>query len=177
MKLAEKFKLPHISFVDTMGAHPGVGAEERGQPRAIADNLKEMFGIRTPLIVMVIGEGGSGGALALAVGDAVFMMENAVYSVITPEGCAAILWKSREKAPEAAESLRLTAADCLKLGVIDMMVAEPHGAAHRDPEGSAGKIKEIILGEIERLQSVPDGLLVKRRREKYFEMGVFDEGG
>lgn len=176
MKLAEKFGLPILSLVDTQGAHPGIEAEERGQPRAIADNLKEVFGIATPIIVVVIGEGGSGGALAIAVGDAILMMEHAIYSVITPEGCAAILWKTREKAPEAASALRLTSGDCLKLGVIDSIIEERHGAAHRDLEGNAASIRDAVLAELEKLgKLLPDGLL-KLREEKFYSMGKFEEG-
>jgi acetyl-CoA carboxylase carboxyl transferase subunit alpha len=173
MGIADKFKLPILSVIDTPGAHPGVGAEERGQPQAIAENLKAVFGLKTPIVVVIIGEGGSGGALALAIGDRVLMMEHAIYTVISPEGCAAILWKSKEKAPEAASSLRLTAADCLELGVIDEIVEEVHGASHRDPEGNAARLKDAVLREIENLEAVSvDGLLANRER-KYLSMGKF----
>lgn len=175
VKLAEKFGMPVISFVDTQGAYPGVDAEERGQPRAIADNLKEFFGVGTPIIIVIIGEGGSGGALAIAVGDSILMMEHAIYSVISPEGCAAILWKSREKAPEAAGSLKLTAGDCLEFGVIDKIIAESHGAAHRDPEGNAARIKEAILVELDRFRETSVDDLLKRREEKFYSMGEFEE--
>lgn len=175
MKLAEKFNMPVVSFVDTPGAYPGVGAEERGQPRAIALNLKEAFGLRTPIVVVIIGEGGSGGALALAIGDRILMMEHAIYSVISPEGCAAILWKSKEKAPEAAASMRLTAADCLELGVIDAVIEELHGASHRDPKGNAMQLREIITSEIEALSNLSMDVLMKRRENKFYSMGMLEE--
>jgi len=175
MKVAEKFKLPILSFIDTPGAYPGVGAEERGQPQAIAENLKEVFELKTPIVVVVVGEGGSGGALALAIGDRVFMMEHAIYSVISPEGCAAILWKSKEKAPEAASSLKLTASDCYELGVIDDVIEEISGASHRDPEGNAERIKELVLNSLESLQRIPIDRLLERREQKYFSMGFFEQ--
>ncbi len=173
MKLAEKFSMPIISFVDTPGAYPGIGAEERGQPLAIAENLKSFFELRTPIIVFIIGEGGSGGALALAIGDRVFMMEHAVYSVISPEGCAAILWKSKEKAPQAAESLKLTARDCLSLGVIDGIIEELSGAAHRNPRGNAERLKQIIVEEGEALSRLDVDELLAKREKKYIEMGIY----
>jgi len=173
MKMAEKFSMTIVSFVDTPGAYPGIGAEERGQPRAIAENLKAFFEIKTPIVVFIIGEGGSGGALALAVGDRVYMMEHAIYSVISPEGCAAILWKSKEKAPQAAESLKLTASDCLKLGVVDGIIEEVSGAAHRNPEGNAERIKSIILEEEEKLRKFSPDELLAMREKKYAGMGVF----
>jgi acetyl-CoA carboxylase carboxyl transferase subunit alpha len=175
MKLAEKFKLPIVSFIDTPGAYPGVGAEERGQPRAIALNIREAFGLRTPIVVVIIGEGGSGGALALAVGDRILMMEHAIYSVISPEGCAAILWKSREKAPEAAASMRLTAADCLELGVVDTVIEELHGASHRDHRGNALQLREILVSEIGALGRLSIDVLMKRRENKFYSMGIIEE--
>jgi acetyl-CoA carboxylase carboxyl transferase subunit alpha len=175
MKTAGKFGIPVLSIVDTPGAYPGVEAEERGQPRAIADNLQQVFDIDTPIVVVIIGEGGSGGALALAVGDTVMMLEHSIYSVISPEGCAAILWSSREKAPDAAEALRLTATDCLRLGVIDRIIEESRGASHRDPEGTALRVREEVLSELERLEGFDQGRLLERRREKFSEMGAFDE--
>jgi acetyl-CoA carboxylase carboxyl transferase subunit alpha len=175
MKTAEKFGMPILSIVDTPGAYPGVEAEERGQPRAIADNLQQAFDIETPIVVVIIGEGGSGGALALAVGDSVLMLEHSIYSVISPEGCAAILWKSREKAPDAAEALRLTAADCLRLKVIDRIVEESHGAAHRDPEGTARRIRDEVLSELERIAAVGADNLLERRRERFSRMGTVEE--
>lgn len=175
MRMAEKFGMPILSIIDTPGAYPGIEAEERGQPRAIAENLKEIFGIRTPVVVTIIGEGGSGGALALAVGDAILMLEHAVYSVISPEGCAAILWKSKEKAPDAASSLKLTSFDCLSYGVIDRIIDEVHGAAHRDPDGNAAAIREAVLAEIERLSAIPIDELLRMREEKYYSIGEFEE--
>jgi len=175
MKTAEKFGMPILSIVDTPGAYPGVEAEERGQPRAIADNLQQMFDLDTPIVVVIIGEGGSGGALALAVGDSVLMLEHSIYSVISPEGCAAILWKSREKAPDAAEALRLTAGDCLNLKVIDRIIEESKGAAHRDPEGTAGRIQREVLAELEMIEGIQADMLLERRRQKFSEMGVFEE--
>jgi len=175
MKMAEKFGMPILSIVDTPGAYPGVEAEERGQPRAIADNLQQMFDINTPVIVVIIGEGGSGGALALAIGDSVLMLEHSIYSVISPEGCAAILWKSREKAPDAAEALRLTSRDCLKLKVIDRIIDESRGAAHRDPEGTAVRVRDEVLVELEKIEGIQADLLLERRRQKFSEMGVFEE--
>jgi acetyl-CoA carboxylase carboxyl transferase subunit alpha len=175
MKTAEKFGMPVLSIVDTPGAYPGVDAEERGQPRAIADNLQQVFDIDTPIVVVIIGEGGSGGALALAVGDSILMLEHSIYSVISPEGCAAILWKSRDKAPDAAEALKLTAEDCLRLKVIDRIIEESRGAAHRDPEGTARRIQEEVLAEFDRIEAVQADLLLERRRQKFSEMGAFEE--
>lgn len=174
MRMAEKFALPVVSLIDTPGAYPGVGAEERGQPRAIACNLKEIFKLRTPIVVVIIGEGGSGGALALAVGDRILMMEHAVYSVISPEGCAAILWKSREKAPDAAASMRLTAADCLDLGVIDAVIEERHGAAHRDPAENAARLRDILVDELAAFDTVSIELLMKQRENKFYSMGIIE---
>ncbi len=174
MKTAEKFGMPIFSIVDTPGAYPGVEAEERGQPRAIADNLQQVFDIDTPIVVVIIGEGGSGGALAFAVGDSVLMLEHSIYSVISPEGCAAILWKSREKAPDAAEALRLTAGDCLKLNVIDRIIGESKGAAHRDPEGTAERLRDELLAELEKIESIQTDLLLEHRRRKFSEMGAFE---
>ena len=175
MKTAEKFGLPVLSLVDTPGAHPGVGAEERGQPQAIAENLKELFLVRTPVVVVVIGEGGSGGALALAIGDRVLMMEHSVYSVISPEGCAAILWKSRERAPDAAQSLRLTARDCFELGVVDRIIDEINGASHRAPDRNAENLKRIVVDEIDSLGQLSIEEVLDERRRKYYSMGVFEE--
>ncbi len=177
-RLAEKFGLPLLSIIDTPGAHPGVGAEERGQPQAIAENLKEFFALRTPVVVVIIGEGGSGGALALAIGDRIIMMEHAIYSVISPEGCAAILWKSKEKAPEAAGALKLTARDCYDLGVIDYVLDEISGAAHRNPRANAARIREAVLHEFDVLEQVELEELLKRREEKFFSMGMIlgDDG-
>src|SRR5207247_3968692 len=141
MQLAERFRVPIVTLVDTPGAYPGLGAEERGQAEAIAVNLREMARLEVPAVAVVIGEGGSGGALAIAVADRVLMFENAIYSVISPEGCASILWRDGKKAPQAAEALRLTAPDLEKLGVIDGILPEPVGGAHRDPEAAAATLK------------------------------------
>lgn len=173
MKMAEKFSLPILSFVDTPGAYPGVGAEERGQPVAIASNLKEVFKIKTPIVVVIIGEGGSGGALALGIGDRVIMMKHSIYSVISPEGCAAILWKDKAKAPDAASSLRLTSDDCLEFNVVDLVIDEIHGAAHRDPEGNSLKLAECIEDQLESLSSISIDLLLERRMKKFASIGKF----
>jgi len=175
MRLGAKFGLPVVSFVDTPGAYPGIEAEERGQAEAIARNLYEMARLPTPIVVVIIGEGGSGGALGIGVGDRVLMLENAWYSVIAPESCSSILWRSHEKKEEAAEALKLTAQDLLKLGVIDRIVPEPLGGAHRDPDGAARVLKEILVEELDRLEKVPIEELVRRRREKFYRMGVWKE--
>ena len=171
MELANKFNIPIITFIDTPGAYPGIGAEERGQANSIAYNLREMMLLRVPIIVVVIGEGGSGGALGIGVGDRVYVMENAYYSVISPEGCAAILWKDRLKAPEAAEVLKLTAKDLLGLGLIDEEIPEPLGGAHRDPEKAAQNIKKVIKKALKELKSIPEEELLKLRYEKFRKMG------
>lgn len=173
MKLAEKFAHPIISFIDTPGAYPGVGAEERGQAHAIAYNLREMIALGVPIIIVVIGEGGSGGALGIGVGDRVLVLENAYYSVISPEGCAAILWKDRARAPEAANALRLTAKDLLELGVIDEVVPEPLGGAHHDVEKTAAHLKEAILKHLKTLQKSSKERLLQERYEKFRKMGLF----
>ncbi len=175
MKIAEKFKLPIISFVDTPGAYPGIGAEERGQAEAIAYNLAEMIDLKVPVIVIVIGEGGSGGALGIGIGDKVLVLENAYYSVISPEGCAAILWKDRAKAPEAAEVLKLTAADLLGLGVIDEIIKEPLGGAHRGALETAKNVKEAIQKNLKELGQLSEEELLKTRYKKFRKMGVFEE--
>jgi acetyl-CoA carboxylase carboxyl transferase subunit alpha len=174
---ADRFRLPILTFVDTPGAYPGVGAEERGQSEAIARNLREMARLRVPIVSLVIGEGGSGGALALAVADRVYMLENAIYSVISPEGCAGILWKDKAKAPLAAEVLRLTAQDVLELGVIDGLVEEPLGGAHRDPAATAQSVRQVVNGALTALEQVPEGDLLTNRLEKYLAMGVFEDTG
>ena len=175
MKLAEKFKVPIVVFVDTPGAYPGVGAEERGQAYTIAYNIREMARVRVPILVFVIGEGGSGGALGIGVGDRVLVLENAYYSVISPEGCAAILWKDRTKAPEAAAALKLTAKDLLEMKLIDETVKEPLGGAHRNPEETAASIKDAIKKYWNQLQDVDGDLLVERRYEKFRGMGVVED--
>ncbi|OQX79963.1 MAG: acetyl-CoA carboxylase carboxyl transferase subunit alpha, partial [Candidatus Omnitrophica bacterium 4484_70.1] len=154
MKLAEKFSLPIISFVDTPGAYPGVGAEERGQALAIAENIQMMFEIKVPIIVVVIGEGGSGGALGIGVGDRILIMQYAYYSVISPEGCAAILWKDSKMAPRAAENLKLTADELLNLKIVDEIIPEPEGGAHRNYEKSARNVKKAILKNLEQVSSL-----------------------
>ncbi|MCX5801078.1 MAG: acetyl-CoA carboxylase carboxyltransferase subunit alpha [Candidatus Eisenbacteria bacterium] len=175
MTMAGKFRCPILSLIDTPGAFPGVGAEERGQSEAIARNLREMALIPVPIVVAVIGEGGSGGALAMAVGDTVLMMENAIYSVISPEGCAAILWSDRAKAPQAAEALRLTATDLFEMSVVDELVPEPLGGAHRDAEKSAAALKEAVLRWLDDLSKLSVDELLTRRASKYRSMGVFEK--
>jgi len=174
LKLAEKFNLPVLIFIDTPGAYPGIGAEERGQAQAIALNLREMISIRTPIIIYVIGEGGSGGALGIGVGDRICVLENAYYSVISPEGCAAILWKNSVKAPEAAEVLKLTAKDLLTLGIIDEIIKEPLGGAHRDPEQTAQNIKESIFRNLNELSKLSKDELISKRYDKFRRIGVVD---
>ncbi|MFH1665595.1 MAG: acetyl-CoA carboxylase carboxyltransferase subunit alpha [Candidatus Omnitrophota bacterium] len=175
MKLAEKFGIPVVSFIDTPGAYPGVDAEERGQAEAIAYNLREMAGLKVPIVVIVIGEGGSGGALGIGVGDRIYVMENAYYSVISPEGCAAILWRERSKSCLAAECLKLTAKELMALGIIDGIVPEPLGGAHRGPEQAAAAIKKVIMENIEELSRLSADELVEQRYTKYRNMGVYKE--
>ena len=176
MKLAEKFKVPVICFIDTPGAYPGIGAEERGQAGAIAYNLKEMSALEVPIIIIVIGEGGSGGALGIGVGDIICVLENSYYSVISPEGCAAILWKDRKKAPLASEVLKLTADDLYELGIIDDIIKEPLGGAHRGPEATANNIKRKIIKYLGELEGIPKKELLETRYEKFRKMGIFEEG-
>jgi acetyl-CoA carboxylase carboxyl transferase subunit alpha len=175
MQMAEKFRLPIFSFVDTQGAYPGVGAEERGQAEAIAVNLREMAGLQTPIIVTVLGEGGSGGALALGVGDRVLMLEHSVYSVISPEGCAAILWKNSAAAPEAAAAMKITAADLKRLGVIDDIVPEPAGGAHADPNRAAELLAPYLDRALKDLQKIKPSLLPEERYKKFRKMGYFEK--
>ncbi len=175
MKLAERFSLPIISFIDTRGAYPGIGAEERGQALAIAENIRDMFNLRTPIVIIVIGEGGSGGALGIGVGDKILIMEYAYYSVISPEGCAAILWRDSKMAPQAAEALKLTSEELLSLGVVDEIVPEPEGGAHRDYEKAASNVKEALLKSLEELIDIPSDELLLRRYEKFRKIGVFKE--
>ena len=174
MQLAEKFNLPIIVFIDTPGAYPGIDAEERGQAQAIALNLREMAHIAVPIVATVIGEGGSGGALGIGVADRVCVMENAYYSVISPEGCAAILWKSGAKAPEAAEVLKLTAQDLMKMGIIDEIISEPLGGAHRDPAKAAETLKEVITRHLKELQGLDKQRLLQMRYQKYRAMGKME---
>ena len=176
MKLAEKFKLPLLCFVDTQGAYPGVGAEERGQAEAIAVNLREMAALQVPVIIAVIGEGGSGGALALGVGDRVLMFEHAVYSVISPEGCAAILWKSAAAAPEAASAMKITAQDLKRFGIIDEIVPEPPGGAHSDPTRAAEILGTSLEKALKEMQKVKPSLLPEERYKKFRKMGVIEKG-
>ncbi len=175
MKLAEKFNLPIVIFVDTPGAYPGIGAEERGQAQAIAVNLKEMIDIKVPIIVVVIGEGGSGGALGVGVGDRVCLMENAYYSVISPEGCASILWRDSTRAPDAAEALKLTARDLLELGIIDEIVQEPLGGAHKDTQKAASFLKDMIVKNLEQVIDIPKDELLKLRYKKFRKMGTVED--
>ena len=175
MQLAGKFGKPIITFIDTPGAYPGLGAEERGQAEAIARNLREMAGLPTPVICVVTGEGGSGGALAIGVGNRVLMLEYAIYSVISPEGCAAILWGDAAKAPEAAELMRVTAPDLLKLGVIDAIVPEPIGGAHRNWEATAASLRAALRDQLWQLKSKSEAELIEERHEKFRRIGVFEE--
>lgn len=175
MKLAAKYRRPVISLVDTPGAYPGIGAEERGQAEAIARNLLEMSRLPVPIIVVIIGEGASGGALGIGVGDRVLMQENTWYSVISPEGCAAILYRDASKAPLAAEAMKVTAQDLLKLGVIDRIIPEPVGGAHHNPQEAAALVKQAILEELAPLEQLPPETLVRQRIEKFARMGAWQE--
>ena len=175
MKLANKFNRPIITFVDTPGAYPGLQAEERGQAEAIARNIMEMTFFTVPVIVVITGEGGSGGAVALAVGDVVLMLENSIYSVISPEGCASILWKDAGRAEDAAKALKLTSKDLLRLGVIDEIVSEPLGGAHRNFEATAHNVGEAIARHLAALKMIPPQELYQQRQAKYRRMGVYTE--
>jgi acetyl-CoA carboxylase carboxyl transferase subunit alpha len=175
MQMAERFKLPVLTFIDTPGAYPGVGAEERGQSEAIARNLFAMSTLRTPLVCTVIGEGGSGGALAIGVGDRVLMLEYSTYSVISPEGCASILWKSAEKASEAAEALGITAQTLLKLELIDGIVSEPLGGAHRDTDALAEDLKAALVRHLGELDHLPVEELLEQRHAKLMRFGVYKD--
>jgi acetyl-CoA carboxylase carboxyl transferase subunit alpha len=176
MRMAEKFELPVVSIIDTPGAYPGIGAEERNIAEAIASNLREMMLLRTPVVAVVIGEGGSGGALGIGVADRVMIMENAYYSVISPEGCAAILWKDRNHAQEAAEAMKLDAENLKRLEIVDEIVAEPKNGAHSDPGAAADFLKAAIVRNIKELLRVPIDELLARRYEKFRRMGKFDQG-
>jgi acetyl-CoA carboxylase carboxyl transferase subunit alpha len=171
MKMAERFNLPIITFIDTPGAYPGVGAEERGQSEAIAMNLKVMAELTVPIICTVIGEGGSGGALAIGVGDRVNMLQYSTYSVISPEGCASILWKSAEKAPIAAEAMGVTAPQIKELGLINTIIEEPLGAAHRDHAGMAANLKAVLKQQLAQLQTLPNETLMEERYERLMSFG------
>lgn len=175
MRMAEKFHLPVVTLIDTPGAYPGVGAEERHIAEAIAVNLREMMVLRTPIVSVVIGEGGSGGALGIGVSDRVLMLENAYYSVISPEGCAAILWKHRKHAPEAAEALKLNARELMELGVIDGVISEPIGGAHHDHSAAANFLKDAIVGALQELAKLPTDKLLDQRYDKFRRMGVIAE--
>src|SRR5437899_10246294 len=173
MQLAEKFDLPVVSFVDTPGAYPGVGAEERHIAEAIAVNLREMMVLRTPLVAVILGEGGSGGALGIGVCDRVLILENAYYSVISPEGCAAILWKDRANAAQAAAALKLTAKDLLELGIVDEVIPEPLGGAQKDYDAAAAALKKDLLKHLDKLMDQKLGELLEARYKKYRNIGVF----
>jgi len=175
MQLAEKFGKPVVAFIDTPGAYPGIGAEERGQAEAIARNLREMAALETPIVAVVTGEGGSGGALAIGMGNRVLMLEYAIYSVISPEGCAAILWGDATKAPEAAESMKITAPDLLRLGVIDAIVPEPLGGAHRDWDAAAGFLRAALRDHLGDLAAKSREALVAERYEKFRRIGAYEE--
>jgi len=175
MHLAERFELPVFTFIDTPGAYPGIDAEERGQSEAIGRNLFEMARLRTPIIVTVIGEGGSGGALAIAVGDLILMLQYATYSVISPEGCASILWRSAEMAPDAAEALGITASRLKALGLIDKIVAEPLGGAHRDPQATAQSLRKALAEALKQLREKKPKELVEERLERLMGYGKFKE--
>ena len=172
MRLAERFNKPVITFIDTPGAYPGLGAEERGQSEAIARNLMVMASLKVPIVSVVIGEGGSGGALAIGVADRLLMLQYAVYSVISPEGCAAILWNDPKKTPDAAEALKMTAEDLLRLGVIDEILPEPPGGAHRDPTAMCNAVKKAVEPHLSALLELPLDELLRRRHTKYRRMGV-----
>ena len=175
MQLAAKFKIPIVCLIDTPGAYPGIGAEERGQAYAIAVNLREMSQLPVPIVCIVIGEGGSGGALGLGIGDYVGVLQFAYYSVISPEGCAGIMWKSVEFASKAAHALKFTARDLLKFGVVDEVIPEPLGAAHRDHRAMASTLKATILRNLKSLETIPTDVLLERRYQKFRNMGEFEE--
>ncbi|GAB2505384.1 acetyl-CoA carboxylase carboxyltransferase subunit alpha [Pseudoxanthomonas sangjuensis] len=174
MKMAERFKLPLLTFIDTPGAYPGIGAEERGQSEAIARNLLEMAELKIPVVCTVIGEGGSGGALAIGVGDRTIMLEYSTYSVISPEGCASILWKDAGKAKDAAEQLGLTAPRLKELNLVDKVVREPIGGAHRNPRQMATRLKAVLLNELDALERIPVGELLERRYQRLRGYGAYE---
>ncbi|MBF0330923.1 MAG: acetyl-CoA carboxylase carboxyltransferase subunit alpha [Candidatus Omnitrophica bacterium] len=177
MRIAERFGIPVLVFIDTPGAFPGIGAEERGQAQAIAENLRDMMQIKTPIIATVIGEGGSGGALGVGVADHVIILQNAYYSVISPEGCASILWRSATKASEAAEALKLTGEHLIKFGIVEEIIPEPLGGAHYDPTQVADTLKAAILKQIKRLKALNDDDLLEARYGKFRKVGQFIEAG
>ena len=176
MRLAEKYGLPIIALIDTPGAYPGVGAEERGQAQAIASNLMDMAGIRTPIIAIVIGEGGSGGAIGIGVANRVYILQNAYYSVISPEGCASILWRNSIRAPDAANALKLTGEHLKRFGIVDEIIPEPEGGAHRDSDAMARQVKRYILSALEELSALSPEQLLEERYAKFRRMGEFEEG-
>jgi acetyl-CoA carboxylase carboxyl transferase subunit alpha len=176
MRMAEKFRLPILTFIDTPGAYPGIGAEERGQSEAIARNLFEMARLKTPIICTVIGEGGSGGALAIGIGDSVLMLQHSTYSVISPEGCASILWKSAEKAADAAEAMGITSGRLKELELIEQVIEEPLGGAHRDVDETARRIKRVLLSELKRLYRLDPESLIARRYDRLMGYGKYREG-
>jgi len=176
MQLAERFGLPLITFIDTPGAYPGVGAEERGQSEAIARNLQVMAALRVPVVCTVIGEGGSGGALAIGVGDRLFMLDYSTYSVISPEGCASILWKSSERAEEAAEAMGITAPRLQELGLVDQVLTEPLGGAHRDPDSMAGAVGVALEQALDELSAMPIDALIDSRYQRLMALGTFKDG-
>jgi acetyl-CoA carboxylase carboxyl transferase subunit alpha len=175
MKLAAKFGAPVITLIDTPGAYPGLGAEERGQSEALARNILEMAALPTPAVAVVIGEGGSGGALALGVADRVLMLENSVYSVISPEGCAAILWKDASQRERAADALKITAQDLLRLKLIDEIIPEPVGGAHMDPDTTGESLRDALIRHVTELKKIRPEKLVRRRADKYAAMGAYTE--
>ena len=175
MEMAERFRLPVVTFIDTPGAYPGIDAEERGQSEAIARNLLVMSGLRTPIVVAVIGEGGSGGALAIGVGDRILMMQYATYAVISPEGCASILWKSAERASDAAEAMGITSTSLLKLGLVNAVIEEPLGGAHRNPELAAARLKSALLTALEEPSLLRPDELVSRRRARFAAIGEYTD--
>jgi acetyl-CoA carboxylase carboxyl transferase subunit alpha len=175
MEMAAKFGRAIVILIDTPGAYPGIGAEERGQAESIARNLREMTNLEVPIVIVIIGEGASGGALGIGLGDRVYMMENSWYSVISPEGCAAILWRDAAKAPEAAEALKLTAEDVRKLDLIDGIIPEPKGGAHTDPESTAASLKDWIVKALDELGRLSSDDLIRQRIGKYRRMGVYKE--
>jgi acetyl-CoA carboxylase carboxyl transferase subunit alpha len=175
MKLAAKFSAPVVTLIDTPGAYPGLGAEERGQSEALARNILEMAALPTPVVAVVIGEGGSGGALALGVADRILMFENSVYSVISPEGCAAILWKDASQRERAADALKLTAQDLLRFKLVDEIITEPMGGAHLDPDATGEALREALIRHVNELRKIRPEKLVRRRAEKYAAMGAYTE--
>ncbi len=175
MRMAEKFSMPVVTFIDTPGAYPGVGAEERGQSEAIAQSLYLMAGLKTPIISVVIGEGGSGGALAIGVGDKLLMLQYSIYSVISPEGCASILWKSADKAEDAAEAMRITATHLNNFGLVDEVLAEPLGGAHRNPKGMAEVIRNALLNSLDELTQLSTDALLEKRQQRLASFGQFKE--